>query len=321
MASPNLSEIVSSTLRAYSSKIADNVTANSPLLTRLKTRGRMQTFDGGHIIQENLEYAENDRGGSYSGYERLNPGPADVLSAAEYPIKQYAVPITISGLEQIQNSGGSKIYDLLEARIQNAEHTMTNLLSDGLYSDGTGNNGKDITGLQSQVATAPTSGTVGGINRANWSFWRNQTEDGGTFSADNILAEMNSLYISCTRNGDKPDLISLDDNLYGFFWDAIAENQRFSSASGNNDMASAGFGNLRFMRAEVVLGGGLDGDSPANRGYFLNTRFLKWRPHRDRNMVSKNAGMPIDQDAMVQYLFWAGNLCASNLSLQGVLYT
>jgi hypothetical protein len=39
-----------------------------------------------------------------SGYEMLNISPSDVFTAAEYPIRQIAVAVSISGLEQLQNA-------------------------------------------------------------------------------------------------------------------------------------------------------------------------------------------------------------------------
>ena len=53
MASPNLSEIVTTTLRKRSKKLADNVTNHNALLRRLNERGNIDLADGGRtIIQE-----------------------------------------------------------------------------------------------------------------------------------------------------------------------------------------------------------------------------------------------------------------------------
>ena len=62
--------------------------------------------------------------------------------------------------------------------------------------------------------------------------------------------------------------------------------------------------------ADVILDGGVGGGSPVNRMYFLNTDYLAWRPHSKRNMVPLDKGRySTNQDAMVQLLVWAGNLC------------
>jgi hypothetical protein len=59
-----------------------------------------------------------------------------VLTAAVYEYKQLAGNVTISGLEQVKNSGEQAIINLLEARINVLEKSMMNSLSTSIYSDG-----------------------------------------------------------------------------------------------------------------------------------------------------------------------------------------
>ena len=69
-----------------------------------------------------------------------------------------------------------------------------------------------------------------------------------------------------------------------------------------------------------MFDGGIGGGCPANHMYFLNTDFIKFRPHRRRNMVPIGAErMAVNQDAMVKLIGFAGNLTLSNALLQGVL--
>lgn len=318
MASPNLTELVTTTLRNRSGRLADNVSNGNALLQRLNSRGNVRTADGGRTIIEELEYAENSTFMYYSGYEALDISPSDVMSAAEYSWKQAAVNVSISGLEQLQNAGRERIIPLLERRITNAERTMKNNLSTGIYSDGSGTSGKQITGLQAQVSDTPTSGTVGGINRANFSFWQNQKYDptgdgGGAASSSNIQGYMQTLWINCTRGNDQPDIIVADANYFSYFWEALTDIQRIQ----RTDEGRAGFQTLMFNTASVIY----DGDSglPTDHMYFLNTDYIFWRPHAQRNMVPLENRMSVNQDAMVVPLVFAGNLTMSNADLQGVL--
>jgi hypothetical protein len=171
MATPNLSEIITTTLRNRSKSLADNVTNHNALLRRLSENGNISTVTGRDIVRE-LEYASNGTVGFYSGYETLDVSPSDVLTSATFSYKQMAGNVTISGLEQIQNSGTEAIINLLESRIGVLEKTMSNTLSTSLYSDGTGSSGKEVGGLQLIVADAG-SGTVGGINSSTYTFWQN----------------------------------------------------------------------------------------------------------------------------------------------------
>lgn len=320
MASPNLSEAVTMTLRNRSKKLADNVSDNTALLQRLKQKGNNRPVSGGRNIVQELEYAENSTYKRYSGYETLDISPSDIATAAEYEFKQAAVSVSISGLEQLQNSGKEQMIDLLESRIKNAERTMTNNISSDVYSDGTSDSGKQIGGLQLLVPDDPTSGTAGGINRATYSFWRSQVYDFSDESVtpgnDTIQTAMNTLYLSCCRNNDKPDLIVADNTYFRYYWESLQANQRFMSS----DMAAAGFDSLKFMSADVVFDGGQGGDCPSSHMYFLNTNYIHFRPHIDRNFVPMEPDrFATNQDAMVKLIGFAGNMAASNLSLQGVI--
>lgn len=319
-ANPSITDIIATTIQNRSGIIADNVTKNNALLSRLRQRGNVKKFSGGNVIMQELSFAENGNAGWYSGYETLPVAAQDVISAAQYDIKQCAVPVTISGLEQLQNAGKEQIIDLLEGRITVAEATMANMIAAGIYSDGTGSGGKEITGLKALVATAPATGTVGGINRATWAFWRNQvfdatTDGGAATTAANIQQYMNTLWAKMVRGTDRPDLIVMDNAYWGMYMASLQAIQRFTS-----DMdANLGFVSVKFMDADVVLDGGLGGFMASKEMYMLNTKYIFFRPHTARDMVplSPKSRYSVNQDAEVQILAWAGNMTMSNASLQG----
>jgi hypothetical protein len=252
----------------------------------------------------------------------LDISPADVISAAQFPIKQAAVAVTINGLEMLQNSGEEQIIDLFDARLDVAEASIENLISTGIYSDGTANNGKQITGLQAMVVASPSTGVVGGIDRSTWSFWRNQTFDfstdlGVSASSSNIQTGFNRLYAKTSRGSDVVDLILLDNNLWGFFMSSLQNIQRFP---GSSKMAELGFVASKYMNADVVLDGGIGGNIPTSTGYFLNSKYIFFRPHTNRNFVPiGDERMSTNQDAIVRLIGWAGNMTASGLQFQGVM--
>lgn len=318
--SSTLTEIVTTTLRNRTGKLADNVTKNTALLNRLRKRGKVKTVSGGRTIVQELEYAENGTYKRYSGYETLNIAPSDVFTGAEYNYAQSAVAVSISGLEMLQNSGESAIIDLLESRIGNAERTMINNTSVDIYSDGTADGGRQIGGLQLLVPSTNTN-TVGGINASTYSFWRNvafsaATTGGSAASAANIQSYMNRVWVQLVRGADAPDLIVADNNYWRFYLESLQAIQRLVSDS----EAQAGFSSLKYMTADVVLDGGFGGAAPSNTMYFLNTNYLFFRPHADRNFSPLgDERFAVNQDAMVKLIGFAGNMTTSNRSLQGYL--
>lgn len=319
--SPNLSEIVTTTLRNRSPQLADNMLKNNALLARMKQKGTAKPASGGRTLVQPLEYAENGTYQRYSGYEALNIQPSDILTGAEFDWKQAAVAVTWSGLEiRIQNAGKEQIIDLLDSRITNAEKTMMNNLSADMYSNGTASGGKQIGGLQLLVADDPTSGTVGGIDRSAFTFWRNfaysgASDGGAAVSATNIQKYMNKVWMGTKRQNDEIDFIVADNNYFEFYWESLQAIQRITSVS----EGSAGYDRLKYKGADVVLDGAIGGACPSNKMYFLNTSYIYYRPHSQTNMVPLEDVQSINQDANVRLIVWAGNMTLGNAQLQGVL--
>jgi hypothetical protein len=319
--SATVTEIVTTTLRNRTGKLADNVTKNNALLYRLRARGRVKPVSGGRTIVQELNYQENGTYKRYSGYEVLNISPSDVFTGAEYNYAQAAVAVSISGLEMLQNSGEEAIIDLLEGRIENAEQTLTNNVALDIYSNGTADGGRQIGGLQLLISTTPTSGIVGGIDPSVWSFWRNVffsglTTGGAAVSTATIQTYMNRVYLQLVRGADAPDLIVADNNFYRFYLESMQALQRV----GDEDLAELGFQTLKYMNADVVLDGGFGGGAPTSTMFFLNTKYLFFRPHQDRNFAPLgDERFAVNQDAMVKLVGFAGNMTTSNRFLQGLL--
>jgi hypothetical protein len=326
-ANSSVSDIIATTIQSRSGELADNVTNNNPLLLKLKSKGNVRPFSGGNVILEEIMYNDTSTNNtnSYSGFETLNISPNSPISAAQFSIAQYASAVTISGLEMLQNSGKEAIIDLLEGRIKVAEAQLANRINLDLYGNGTGNGGKNLTGLAAAVADSPASGTYGGINRATWSFWQNQafsgvTNGGAAVSAANIQSYMTQLAIKLVRGTDKADLIVADNNYYNLYVNSLQAIQRVTDP----EMAGSGFASLKFYgggtSADVVLGGGIGNQEPANHMYFLNTDYIFFRPHKDRNFVPIGGErQSVNQDAIVKLIGWAGNLTSSGAQFNGVL--
>ena len=102
-----------------------------------------------------------------------------------------------------------------------------------------------------------TTGTVGGINRANYTFWRNQTSTSVSITNDDnastgIISRMQAAWVKQVRNADSPDLITADNELYQYFWSRLQDRQRFTSET--SDMAKAGWNSLKFKHGGCGVG-------------------------------------------------------------------
>ncbi len=319
MATPNYSEIITTTLENRTGVLADGVLKNNALLTNLKEKGNVKPWSGGTTIMQELMYQGNDTAGSYSGGEPLATHAVDVLTASNYAPKQYSVAVNMTGLDEIRNASDEQSIDLLESRISNAEKSLMNTVAADCYSAGTDNGSKVLGGLQYLVADSPSSGTVGGIDRGTYTWWRNISRDAsdtlGAVTSANIKPHLNALYVQLVRGKDRPTLHIADNN----YWVAYLESLQAIQQITTEKAASAGFQTLSYMGAPVVLDGGYGGGCPTNHWYMLSTDFLFFRPHSKRNFVPLKKRESQNADSSVQFIVFAGNLTMSVAFLHGVL--
>jgi len=320
MASPNsvFTEMVATTLRNHPAEVADNVAKHNALYRRLRDRSKIKLLDGGYEIVRPLDYAENSTYQRFSGYEVLDVGQSDVLSASKWDWVNAAVHITASGDELRRNSGKEKIIDLVRARVRNGMRTAANNMSVDLYSDGALAN--QMGGLEAMITTDGT-GTVGGIDASAYPFWANKFAEIGTGvapSTANIRGYMQELWLQLVRGTDMPDLIVSTHDLYQVYWESLTDQQRFTNDSKNP--SNAGFNSLKFNSCDVVFDDNSNFTTTGQRMYFLNTDYLEICQHRQASWSQMEEKVPVNQDAVVIPLIWQGNLCCSNRSLQGILF-
>jgi len=317
MPSPNsvFTEMVTTTLRNHPTEVADNVSLNNALYSRLKKRSKIKALSGGYEIVRPLDFAENATYQRYSGFDTLNVNASDVLTAAKYDWVQAAINVVASGRELRMNSGKEQLIDLAAARTKNAMRTAANNMSVDLYSNGALPN--QMTGLANIIQTNG-QGTVGGINSTTYPFWRNQFLEApgtNTVTKANIRGYMNTLWLTLTRGADQPDLIVSSHDFFALLWDSQQDLQRYT----DDQQAVVGFRSIKFGPADVIFDSNTNFATTAERMYFLNTDYLELVEHRDARWTTMDEKMSVNQDGVVIPMLWMGNLTCSNRALQGIL--
>ncbi len=327
MASPGQStlfntftELVSTTYRNHKKEVADNVSSHNALFRRLTQKNRYRREDGGLSIVCPIEYAEASTYVRYSGYDPLNVGASDVISAAEFPWRQVAVNIAANGLELRSNSGENRIVNFIKTKISNGKKSMANGLAEDMYSDGSLSN--QMNGIQALVADTGT-GTVGGINSTTFGFWANivqsaaaplQGGSGITPSATTIESLMLPLYLRLTRGSDHPDLIVFSENYFTFYEQSQTSLKRYAPS----DEGQGGMVSMKYKTSDVIFDTTASGITTSH-GYFLNTDYLELVAHQDADMEIMPELKSVNQDAITIPILFQGNMAVSNRSLQGVL--
>jgi len=333
MAEPGLTEYVTTMGRKRMKVLRDNVSNHIALYRSMKENDGLESYSGGRSIIEEMSYAENATYQRYYNAQPLNTALNTTMTAAEFAHKQIAIAVVMSGLEKRMNSGPDGFIDLSASRYKIAEQSFLNNFEADLISDGTADGGLQVGGLKAAVSSTPTSGSYGGIDRsvAGGAFFRNlkfntvtdttaPAPGGVATSAANIKDYYNYMINQLRRGSDRPTIVIAGQSHYQFLQSALNAIQRITSEQRSVD---AGFRELEYLGIPVVMSGGVSFGGQTyiatDRSYFLNTKYLKLRYHKDANMEPLEELRQINAEVWCQLIIWMGNLTCSNARLQGVM--
>lgn len=296
-------------------KIADNITNKIPLLYLLNKMGNKEYENGGFDYRIPV-FKELQTVQRYTGSTVLSSNESDPVTTAQYSRKQLTVPIFATGTKMLQNTGSSPetIINYLTVLIETAEESLKNGMDSDIFSANTESD-LGITGLQNLVSGTPTTGTTGGLDRSVYTFWQNQTAAITTNFSTNGLIAFRSLYFNCIRGDEFPNIGIITQSMYINLHRALTSTIQYNQPSPKTAFGDLAFEHIFFQGMPIMFGTNV----PANGGYFLNTKYLKFMVARERDFAIREFITPDNQDAMVARIYWAGNLLASNLSRQGVL--
>ena len=302
-------QILSTTLKNYIPKLTDNIFSARPLFYALTNGQTIRRISGGAKIVVPIIYGTNSTAASYSGSDTISTTAQTGISAAEYDWKQYAVTITINGIEEAKNNGEAEIIDLLEGKIMQAEETVIENMNTMFWADGTGNSSKDWIGLDLIVGKPNTA--LGGIDPTDSgnSWWAStETNEGGALA----LVTMANVYNTVSVGNDQPTILIGTQAVYESYEALLQPQLRYSDAN----TADAGFQNLLYKGAPVTF----DGAATTGELMFLNTKYLRLVAHSDVWFKPTPFVRPTNQDARYAQILSYGNLTCSNRARQGYMF-
>lgn len=310
----NYDAIDALTRKKYIPKLVDEFFKSTPLLVKL--REKSQGYNGGPKIVQPLIYGELAHGKSYTFYDTLQYDQNVPISAAEFEPKNLVQPFIISRDEERRNSGSdTQVISLIESKMEIAKKSLTKMFATQLYGDGTGNSGKDLTGLKIAVSDA---GVYGGINRSTYTWWRSRVDHNNGTPRELTLDLMLKMLINISEGADRPNLIVCSPKCWAVYHNLLVEEVTLTSEPAK-EMANYGFQTLEFMGIPVVA----DPYAPDNTNnasmYFLNLTYLSLRHDSGTNFTSTPFRQADDMLARKKEILWSGNLTCSNCQRQGVI--
>jgi hypothetical protein len=316
-------QILSMAIEDRSTGYQDLVSNNNALLAVMRRKGLWQTYSGPKIRQT-LQIGKSSAQW-YSGYDQLMNPAIDLFNDAFFDPKMVVVPVILSMQEILNNEGEAQLLDVYDTYISAAEKALSDAMDAGIYSDGTANGGKQITGLATALPLVPTTGIYGGIDRSTATIWRPSTFDpsgaagaislggfGTQVTSTTIRPMLNFIMTRQSRGRDYADLLIMSPEHYAAYDAATVAIQRQQNET---SLGQLGFSALEYIgggkRAEIVLDGGIGSNMPSNTTIGINTDTMRLRYHPNRNFDKLFEGdgmMPIDKDAIAQFIGWMGEL-------------
>jgi hypothetical protein len=309
------------TMRAKRKELTDNFFDAYPTLDMFRSGGALVTDNGGKEIQADLMYSGNSAQ-YFSGYDVLNTDAVDGITAAFYPFRYAAVPITINYTEEMENRKSDSAMKLLAAKTEQSMLTLRDQINSSIYSAQTG---KAPLGFQDLVADAPGSSptTLGGITVSSNTWWKNKTNNA---TADTSFVTINNthfyegmLRMSTTWNdvsegNEQPTNIFTTNAIYADF-EEIFEGTGYQRLSSKD--APGVDGRLPSFRGIPVQ---YDRDCGTGRMYFLNTKYLKMHMQAGMNFAKTPFKEPSNQMAKVGFIVVGLQITTNNRRRQGVIY-
>ena len=290
-------------------RITDNINNSNPTLELLRRSGRVEIDRGGRIMREDLYYA-NGTMEWMSGRQTLSTAEPDGVTAAFYETRYAVVPIVVSWTDEQEAQTRESAMSLMATKTIQARNTLQAGINSAIWS---AQSGKSMLGFQDLIADAPTTGTIGGINRANESWWRN-TESSSSTNFNNKsgdiydgLSLMGSQMTAASDGNDMITDIFMGLTFYTEF-QSIMESTGYARVTSGDGNASVDAGKPKFRGATVHK----DRDVASDSIYGINRKYFKLKVQSGANFRKTPFVPGSDQLARVSFMTAGLQLISNN---------
>lgn len=276
----------------WNKEMGDAIINKNFVLAYLKSKAERVEV-GGLDFAEPVMYSSNTNFGFDSKFAIIPANYQTPTQAFRFAPMTLRGLMVINKVHELQNQGKAEITNFLMTLKKQAESTVSNLINSATW---TASPTADIQpeSLRSLITTTPTTGTIGGVDRATATWARNKLNS-ATISSIGSTAGVAALSTFWAQlggaAGDLPDFAVTTATLWGNLVGFLVNLRRLTSSE---NMAK-----LSLKTIEVLPGCelGYDGDAgaafggdtslsgcPANQFYFLNSNHLFYKVLKGGNM-------------------------------------
>lgn len=262
------------TIKNYDKTLHKNFLLYRPAVEAFFDNYSKTDTGGGRVWQGIVEYGQSPTVKFFNGPDTFAQEPTQTAQPIMYQWRYLGGSVSISKTEMLENSGPAALADITKTRIDQVMRTMSLVLGNEIFSDGTNYGGLTIEGLAKGLPTNNTT-VLGGLNPATFPFWRNNfTTSCGSFAANGVKGTTQDLVLTTFNNCtdgtmDRPDYIISDQSLWEYYNRTNLQQVRYIRADG--DQANADLSNraLEYQGIKWIW----DRQCPAGTLYMVNTKY------------------------------------------------
>lgn len=309
MANVNIGELAASTMEFYHKTFVDNIFKRHALLSHLKENGGVKIYPGGEKIRVPLMYRTSTTTQRFGGTDVLDLTYQDTLDAADYTYEMYNQSIVFTLEDELKNSGEPQVMSLLEAKIKQAELSLSEAINTDLFS-GAATDG-DIVGLDTIISTTTTIGSISG---SAYSWWQGNVDSTGETLS---LSDMRTIKNSCNNGngGSKVSMIVTTQTLFEKYHSLLTATYQMNPVKETQRLGDAGFTAVEFEGVPLTY----DESATSGSMYFINKDNFKLGIHRDANFARKRKAEPADQHVAVEHIVFMGQTVVDRRKSLGLL--
>ena len=192
------------------------------------------------------------------------------------------------GAYKLEQNEKVQLLNLLDEQMESLKEGFMQKLDFELHRSGAASTDA-VTGLDALVSIAPTTGVVGGLDRALATYWRNSAETGiSTGTVGNLAQRMEYQWRKAIKHGGSPNFILAGGKFIDAYRKEITVTNMADAKNVKTLDAGVGSGvntGLYFKGVEIIWDPSFEDldalETPAveweKRCYFLNTKYLKLR--------------------------------------------
>jgi len=327
-------------------KPVDQIAVDRILLSALQAAKKTVPAAKQYIVEQ-LRYTYNSNFMWFNGAQQVTYNRKQTLAQAQYPwrsahdgfgldedrLVQHGIAVDDNGPGgQASRAEFEILTNIMMEQTESLRLGWEERFSKHAHLNGA-QSSEAIAGLDFLVSTTPTTGTVGGINRATAgnAYWRNHASLNldNTTTTGNILDQMELVWRNCRRNGGRPNKIIVGSTYLDEF------RAHMLKSYGRMDFGQVGFSRVQTGTDMITFHGvemdwapefsELDsefGGSPTweKRCYFLSIGDnIRLRPMKGQDMKNRKPPRPYDRYEHYFALTWRGALTMNRGNQNGVM--